>query len=177
MYPLDVQGKKEIRKIFVNIARVFPLECLNLMSASLSSLPFPLSTAPFAKLEAALKLVLAFGDCGSGNSAALRTGNFPQLLRALHESDVAAHAHAQVKLNYFEAAARYARGLAPDLMQHVVRALIGPHGMHADSAQVRCRAAYFFLKVVEASGDAAGSLLPIVGSFAGEFLIVETTHA
>ena len=40
--------------------------CLQLIVATLSSLPQPLNTAPFPTTEAALTLLLAYGDSGVG---------------------------------------------------------------------------------------------------------------
>lgn len=173
LLPSTTQGKKEIRKLYVAAARVYPEDCLQLMSASLSALPTPLSSAPFPPTEAALKLVLAFGDCGVQNASHVKEGLFPQLLKALHDSDIGSHAHAQVRLNYFELSARYARQSTVESIGRVAHVLIGAHGMRCADAQVRCRAAYFFLKVVECAGENASKLLPIVGSFAGTHVRIQ----
>ena len=163
-----MQGKKEVRKLFVGAARVYPEECLRLISATLTALPSPLSSAPFPATEAALKLVLAYGDCGVLNSSHVKEGAFPGVVKALHESDVGHHPHVQIRLNYFELSARYARQCSMESIHRIVSVLISEKGMRDSDAQVRCRAAYFFLKVVESCSDKAGDLLPIVGTFSGK---------
>ena len=103
----------------------------------------------------------------------MKEGLFPQLLQALHDSDIGGHSHPQVRLNYFELSARYARQSTVESIGRVAHVLIGAHGMRCADAQVRCRAAYFFLKVVECAGDSASKLLPIVGSFAGTHMCIQ----
>ena len=115
--------RQQLRKHLVNAVRQAPELVLDFLCRALSSLPTPLSALPFPDLEAALRLIFHFGEgCGgmtglnSGNSAAggvrrtaaagssaagpaelLRSGAFPQMVLALHESDVMRHNHPQVR--------------------------------------------------------------------------------
>ena len=132
----DLQFKKSVKKIFTNLVRVQPSTCLQLIVATLSSLPQPLNTAPFPTTEAALTLLLAYGDSGvgvglandaignhissSGSSSIHNNTNgnggsggnedlLPSILKALHGSGIGQHDHIHVRMEYFEICARYAR--------------------------------------------------------------------
>lgn len=98
----EIEAKKEIRKLFVNCCRVFPEPCLDLITFVLSSLPQPLSSAAFPPLEAALRLVLSFSECGQKHNKLVNEGTFPALIAALHQTDVSSHPHPQVILAYYE---------------------------------------------------------------------------
>lgn len=111
--------RQQLRKHLVHAIRQAPNVVLDFLCRALSSLPTPLSALPFPDLEAALRLIFHFGEgCGgvsgltsgasgaggaarraaSPNGAAelLRSGAFPQMVLALHDSDVAQHKHPQV---------------------------------------------------------------------------------
>lgn len=115
----EEQLRQHLRKHFVNAVRQAPETALDFLCRALSSLPTPLSTLPFSDLEAALRLIFHFGEgcggvsgltmsgdggggarrvasAGAGASELLRTGAFPQMVLALHDSDVAQHEHPQV---------------------------------------------------------------------------------
>lgn len=49
------------------------------------SLRFLFSLAPFPPLEAALKLVHAFGECGTQYQSLVTDGVFPSILQAVHQ--------------------------------------------------------------------------------------------
>lgn len=112
--------RQQLRKHFVNAVRQAPEFVLDFLCHALSSLPTPLSTLPFSDLEAALRLIFHFGEgcggmswlnsggvsgvggrrgtgVGAGALELLRSGAFPQMVLALHESDVTQHKHPQVK--------------------------------------------------------------------------------
>ena len=78
--------------------------CLQLITSVLIQQPQPLNTAAYAPLEATCRLVHAFGE--GVNPAQynqfISEGTFPQLLHALHETNISSHKHAQVVLSYFE---------------------------------------------------------------------------
>ena len=113
--------RQQLRRHLVNAIRHAPEVVLDFLCRALSSLPTPLSSLPFPDLEAALRLIFHFGEgCGgvsglnsSGGGAGgggggrraaspgaaelLRSGAFPQMVVALHDSDVAQHKHPQVR--------------------------------------------------------------------------------
>jgi hypothetical protein len=157
-----------MRKLFVNAARIYPQECLNLITTCFSALSTPLSTAAFPPTEAALKLVFAFGDSGTPNLDLVKNGAFPALLTALHESDIGNHPHVQVRLAYYDIAARYVKFVPVAGTHRAVESLVSQYGMRCSLPLVRCRAAYFFLKIVDGMNEKAAALLPLVGSFSGK---------
>jgi len=177
----DVETRAEVRKLFVNCCRVRPDRCLQLLAAAMQSQPMPFSTAPFPPLEAALRLVHAFSECGNinlnlnpgGSGARMAKGGggehadivaqFSALIRALQETDVGAHSHGQVALAFFEVSLRYVRYLDAGAVLRLVQSLLGPSGvLSRRSPHVRSRAAYFCLKVVEAPESRAINLLDSV---------------
>lgn len=112
--------RQQLRKHLVNAVRQAPELVLEFLCQALSSLPTPLSSLPFPELEAALRLIFHFGEgCGgvsgsisgggggggggkrvaspTGAAELLRSGAFPQMVLALHDSDVAQHKHPQVR--------------------------------------------------------------------------------
>lgn len=132
-----------IRLLFtIRIACIF-LDCLP------RSFHFHYSTAPYPPLEAALRLVHAFSECGPAHNKLLNEGTFPQLIRALQETDIAQHRHPQVLLVYFELSHRYIKHLPRDAILRVLQALLGRRGALHQDALVRGRAAYFALKICE----------------------------
>ena len=161
-----IEMKKQVRKLFVNYCRAAPDMCLQLVTTVLMQQPQPLSKAPFPPLEAACRLVHAFGE---GVSPALHRqfvgeGAFPQLLQALHETDVTLHSHPQVLLAYFELCSRYVKQSTEASLCRMVGSLL-THGLrHPTHVQVRCRCAYLFLKMVEGLETKAATLVPVVGS-------------
>jgi hypothetical protein len=128
-------------------------------------------------LEAALRLVHAFSECGNinlnlnpgGSGAKIAKGGgehadtvaqFSALVRALQETDVGSHAHGQVALAFFEVSLRYVRYLDAGAVLRLLQALLGPSGvLSRRSPHVRSRAAYFALKVVEAPESRAMNLI------------------
>lgn len=95
--------KKEVNKLFVSLCRVCPETCLDFVAHSLALLSEPLSHASFSPLEASLKLIKAFSDCGGVKIDKLMTqGRFSSLLSALLQTDIAQHPHERVIVCYFE---------------------------------------------------------------------------
>lgn len=116
--------RQQLRKHLVYAVRQAPEFVLDFLCHALSSLPTPLSALPFPDLEAALRLIFHFGEgcggmtwlnsggvsggggrrgagVGTGASELLRSGAFPQMVLALHESDVTQHKHPQVRRAIF----------------------------------------------------------------------------
>ncbi|CAN0485464.1 unnamed protein product, partial [Hapterophycus canaliculatus] len=95
--------RQHLRRHLVNAIRNAPGVALEFICRALSSLPTPLSALPFPDLEAALRLIFHFSEGWGGRRPAspgaaglLRSGAFPQMVLALHDSDVAQHKHPQV---------------------------------------------------------------------------------
>lgn len=83
-----------------------------------------------------LRLVHAFSECGSYFSDLVSSGMFPQLVSALHSTDVIMHPHPQVVMAYFEICSRYARISRPSDIQKVVAGMVGPPGLRNRDVQV-----------------------------------------
>ncbi len=127
-------------------------------------------SAPFPPLEAALRLVHAFSECGPANSKLVSEGTFPLLVQAIHQTDVAAHAHPQVLLSYFEIALRYIKLVDLATVAKVVGSLASAHGLRSKNPLIRNRSAYFVVKVVEAMEGKSSQLLgAIAGPLSGGF--------
>ena len=99
-----MESKKQVRKLFVTYCRVCPDMCLQLITSVLIQQAQPLNNAPFAPLEATCRLIHAFGEgvVPALNTQYISEGTFPQLLNALHETNISSHKHSQVVLSYFE---------------------------------------------------------------------------
>lgn len=169
---LVIEAKKDVRKIFVNCCRVYPENCLQLITAVLSSLPQPLSIVPFPALEAALRLVYSFAECGPQHNKLVNEDSFPQILTAIHQTDVASHPHPQVILAYYEISERYFRYIDELTIQKIVTSMIGVQGLRHEDPQLRCRTAYILCKICEKMEGKSSILLPIVGSFAGKLFFI-----
>jgi len=139
----DVEARNEIRKLFVNCCRVKPGRCLEMLAAVMSAQPQPLSSAPFPALDAALRLLYAYVECGNinlnlnpGGSGARQQPvdqalitTFSAIVNALQDTDIAQHAHPQVVLAYFDVSLRYIRFLSALQIQHLFQLLLGPCGV------------------------------------------------
>lgn len=161
-----IETKKQVRKLFVNYCRVAPDMCLQLITTVLLQQPQPLSKAPFPALEATCKLVHAFGEgiVPQQQKQYVCEGTFPQLLQALHDTDISSHPHPQVILTYFELCARYVKQSTEASLCRVVTNVLSRGLRHPTDAQVRSRSAYLFLKMVEGLETKAATLVPVVGS-------------
>jgi len=113
-------------------------------------------------LEAALRLVHAFSECGPNHNKLLQEGIFPALVRALHDTDIALHPHPQVLLVYFEIAHRYIKHLSRDAILRVFQAMLGRRGVLHPDALVRGRAAYYVHKICECPEGKNANLLESV---------------
>lgn len=131
-------------------------------------LAHPTPSGPFKQLEACLRLAFAFSEGGHNNTKILSDGPFPELIRALHGTDVAQHPHPQVLLWYYDLSVRYLPQ-AMDLAPQVAQTMVGPHGLFHGELQVRCKAAQCLLRLVEQMGPGAIVLLSLTGLFAGTF--------
>ena len=126
------------------------------------------SPASFAPLEAALRLVYSFSECGPQFNTLVNEGTFPSLITAIHQTDIASHPHAQVVIAYYEICVRYIRHADSASIRRFVAAMVDSRGLRHSCKQVRCRTAYFLFKTAEAMEGKASTLLSIVGSFAGK---------
>lgn len=156
--------KKDIKKLFVNCSRIFPVPCLELISAVFSSMAQPFSTVPFPVLEAALKLVHCFSESGPQNSLYFSEGIFPSLVNALHQTDLALHAHSQIVLSYYEVSSRYIKIVDQGTLQKIVGQMLGSQGLRHSNEEVRYRTTYLFLKIVESLDGKSSVLLPVIGT-------------
>ncbi|KAG5178377.1 armadillo-type protein [Tribonema minus] len=157
-----------LRKVLVNTCRAAPELVLRFACEALSALPSPLSALPWPAAEAALRLLYHFSEgCASAAAAAnaqalLHEGAFPQMVAALHRSDIARHPHPQVLILYFDIAVRYVkvlRGGGAELTPLVLEALCSERGLSNASRLVRARAAYNLSRLVKAL---AGDMVPYV---------------
>lgn len=119
-------------------------------------------------MEAVLRLVHAFAECGAYFSELIASGVFPQLISAIHGTDVVMHPHPQVVMAYFEICSRYARFSNASDIQKIVSGMVGAQGLRSASVQLRNRTAYLLLKLVEAiPSQVCNGLIPAVSSFSG----------
>lgn len=155
-----------LRKIIVNTCRCCPDLVLQLLCEALGALPPPLSELPWPAAEAALRLVYHYGEgcTGAGGTAAamLQEGTFPQLVVALHRSDLSRHNHPHVLMLYYDIAVRYVKILKtyPDLVPAVLEGLCGPRGLLHGDRVLRGRACYNLSRLVKA-------LVPDIAPLAG----------
>lgn len=170
---IEMEAKSQVRKLFVNCCRVYPEVCLNMIASVFSSLPQPLYTAPFPVLEAALRLFHSYGECGPRN---LKQEMFPNLVSAIHASEVYRHTHPMVLMIYYDMTQRYASLVPLDMVQNVVASLVSTQGLRSTDAQLRSRSAYFLRKIVEVLRNDAGCLLAsTVGSFS-DLILTNTSR-
>lgn len=122
---------------------------------------------PFHQLEGAIRLLHSFALCGNHNSNYVNEGIFPSLIKAIHSTDIASHTHPLVVTSYYELSVRYYKFMDINNVQHIMSLLLGANALRSSTYQVRCRCAYFFLKMAEAMDGKASMLLPTIGSFSG----------
>jgi hypothetical protein len=120
-----------------------------------------------------LRLVHAFAECGSYFLEMVASGVLPQLISAIHATDVVLHPHPQVVMAYFEISSRYARITPCADIQKIVGQMVGPCGLRSRDVHLRNRTAYLLLKLVEAvPSNVCSSLIPAVRSFSGIYVYV-----
>lgn len=128
---------------------------------------------PFPPLEAALRLVHAFSECGPSNAKYVNEGTFPPLIAAIHSTDVAHHAHPQVLLSYFEISLRYVKLVDVNTLLGVVQSMVTVlrrPAANAEGVMIRNKCAYFIAKIAEAMEGKSSQLLASVGNhIAGEY--------
>lgn len=133
---------------------------------------FVFDVGPFPPLEAALRLVHAFSECGPSNAKYVNEGTFPALITAIHSTDIAQHSHPQVLLSYFEISLRYVKLVDINTLLGVVQSLVSVLRRPATSAggvMIRNKCAYFVAKIAEAMEGKSSQLLASVGNhIAGE---------
>eukprot|EP01038_Epipyxis_sp_PR26KG_P005330 gene5330-7396_t len=161
-----IEMKSNVRKLFVNCCRVYPQRCLDLITAIFESLPQPLSQAPYPMLEAALRLVYAFSECGPSHNTLIASGTFPALIQAIHQTDVINHSHPQVALVYFEISFRYIKLVDVSVIQRIASSLVNDRGLTNPDRMIRAKASYFLLKIMESmeGGKTSYQCLDIIGN-------------
>jgi hypothetical protein len=105
--------RRAIRKVLLKTTRVCPDLSLHFLCSLLTQQSQALSSLPFSRAEALLRVVFHFGE-GVGpkrQDDLVAEGNFPAILTALHASDVSSHPHPMVVVLYLETAERYWRQL------------------------------------------------------------------
>ena len=141
------------------------------MHSSYNILTVLYTIVPFYQLEGAVRLLHCFALCGNHNSNYVNEGIFPSLIKAIHSTDIASHTHPLVVTSYYELSVRYYKFMDINDVQRTVTLLLGTNAMRSSVYQVRCRCAYFFLKMTEAMEGKASMLLPTIGSFSGTTFI------
>jgi len=145
--------KRAVRKVLMRVTRVCPALSLRFTCAVLGEvLAAPVAPLPFARAEAALRLVYHFGEGlapRSPDPCAEPGGAFAGLLTALHRSDVASHGHWAVVVLYFELCERYWKHLRsdPPLIGLVLEAMCSPRGLTSPHPTLRTRTC-FLLKTL-----------------------------
>eukprot|EP00934_Nitzschia_sp_Nitz4_P006653 Nitzschia sp. Nitz4//scaffold73_size107353//62684//65689//NITZ4_004323-RA/size107353-processed-gene-0.193-mRNA-1//-1//CDS//3329557485//6643//frame0 len=150
--------RTELRKLNQKLTRAAPDLCLQFICQALSQLPMPLSSAPTMQVEAALRLVYHYCEGilpAPGLKVVMANETFCNLLVALHTSDIAHHNHPEVLTLYLETAVRYYPLLKerPELLQTILEALSGSHGLQHKHPRVRSRACYLLLRLVKSLGS------------------------
>ncbi|CAN0054713.1 unnamed protein product, partial [Phaeothamnion confervicola] len=171
-YPLDFsfdasdedEGEEEmlrsqLRKAYVNIGRACPEATLQFLCAALQALPAPPGQLPWPDAEAALRLIHHYSEAcagATGGARLLKEGAFPQVVLALHGSDIASHPHPQVLMLYYELTVRYSKILRSSTrlaaLAPVMDALCGPRGLLHPNRQLRTRCCYFLTKLTRQLG-------------------------
>lgn len=107
----------------------------------------------------------AFSECGPQNAKMVSEGSFPQLVRAIHGTDIACHGHPQVLLSYYEISLRYIKLVPPATVSDIVLNLVGAHGLRCKSHRmIRNRSAYFLVKIAEAMEGKSSLLLSAIAT-------------
>ncbi|CAM9797429.1 unnamed protein product [Chrysoparadoxa australica] len=161
---LDVHHKK-LRKVLVNTCRAVPNVMLQFLCGALSSLQPPLSALPWNQVEAALRLLFHFSEGCVGKSQHLLTGGpFPQMIVALHSSDITQHPHPHVLMLYYELTLRYSKILRaqPQVIPMVMDSLCGPRGLTNPYRPLRARCCYFLTKLVKVAAQEVSSYIDVV---------------
>ncbi|CAM9895823.1 unnamed protein product, partial [Choristocarpus tenellus] len=111
------------------------------------------------------------GRAAAANDAGevLRSGAFPQMVLALHESDVAQHPHPQaswtVLLLYYQLTVRYSKILSSGpahLVPKVMEAICGSQGLGNPNPMLCSRSCYFLTKLVKALKEDAVNYVSVI---------------
>lgn len=145
--------------------------------AYISSLCFHIThhpiVAPLSTLEASLRLLYAFAECGPANDPLVNSDAVRQILHALHRSDVMLHPCSNVLMAYFDVAVRYVKQTGDQELLLAAGHMAGS-GIRHVNLLVRCRSAHQLLKLIEGveskTSGSAVALLPLVISMKGEEL-------
>lgn len=150
--------RTELRKLNQKFVRANPELCLQFTCQALSQLPLPLSAAPTSHVEVAISLVYQYCEGirpPPGMKVVMRNDTFRNLLIGLHSSDITQHPHREVLTLYYETSVRYYPLLKdrPDLLQKVLGAMTGSHGLQHENAKARSRCCYLLLRLIKSLGN------------------------
>jgi len=150
--------RTELRKLNKKLVNAEPELCLQFTCQALTQLPLPLSAAPTPYVEVALSLVYQYCEGirpPPGMKVVMRNETFRNLLIGLHSSDITQHPHREILTLYYETSVRYFPLLKdrPDLLQKVLGAMTGTHGLQHESAKARSRCCYLLLRLVKSLGS------------------------
>ena len=155
--------RTELRKLLTSkLIRAAPDVCLQFTCQALGELvpQHSLKEAPTSDIEAALRLVYHYCEGirpPPGMKVVMKNPSFRNLLVALHNSDITHHPHREVLTLYYETAVRYHPLLKEqtELLQIVLEALSGPHGLQHEHPRVRSRCCYLLLRLVKSVGSSS----------------------
>jgi exportin-T len=144
----------ELRKLYQKLVRACPQLCLQFLCQTLANLPVPLSSAGISEVEAALRLVYHYCEAirpPPGLKVVMKNETFRAVLVALHQSDIADHAHREVLLLYYDTSVRYYPIFLdqPDLLPIVLESLSGERGLQHAHPHVSSRSCYLLLRLVK----------------------------
>jgi Exportin-T len=90
-----------------------------------------------------------------GAVALLHSGTFPQMVVALHRSDISQHSHPHVLMLYYDITVRYVKILKQhrELIPCIMEAMCGRRGLSNPHRPLRARACYNLSRLVKALGS------------------------
>jgi exportin-T len=145
--------RNELCKVYVKLVRTAPKTCLQFICEAVSSHGNNLAIVPAPDLEAIIRLLYHYCEGirpSPGLKVVMHNTAFCELLRVLHNSNIAHHPHREVLCLYYETAVRYYPIFldSPQLLQNVLSAMAG-RGLQHEHARVRSRCCYLILRLVK----------------------------
>jgi Exportin-T len=113
-----------------------------------------------------------------GAAALLQTGTFPQMVVALHRSDISQHSHPHVLMLYYDITVRYVKILKQhrELIPCTMEAMCGRRGLSNPHRPLRARACYNLSRLVKALGSEMVSYVDAVVPTVAELLQAGATQ-
>jgi Exportin-T len=113
-----------------------------------------------------------------GAAALLQTGTFPQMVVALHRSDISQHSHPHVLMLYYDITVRYVKILKQhrELIPCIMEAMCGRRGLSNPHRPLRARACYNLSRLVKALGSEMVSFVDAVVPTVAELLQAGATQ-